>query len=164
MIRTVLNSTQAVYYDCRESDRLEYTSPEEAIVELFDVCYDWEGDLTDEEVAKHCPVTVLGHAPAVINSNYVYSCAETAVDRFEESLCEDFGDPDGDSDVLSYTVKQNLREKIFDMFSEAAKTMTPWLCETVEKQVYTAEEICAILRREQPEWFDKDYCYGEDDE
>ena len=155
---------QAVFYDCRESERLWCTSPEEAIVELFDVCYDWNGDLTNEEVAKHCPVTVMGHAPAVINSNYIYSCAENAVNRFEEALEEDYGDPDGSGKVLPPSVKFDLTVRLFLMFSDAAKMMPVWLCETVEKKVYTAEEVCAILRADMPEWFDKDYCYGEDDE
>lgn len=155
---------QAIYYDCRESDRLEYTSPEEAIVELFDVCYEWEGDLTDEEVAKHCPVTVRGHAPATIDSNYVYSCAESAVERFEESLSEDYGDPDGDYRILTDSVRQDLTERMFGILNDAAKTVTPWLCDTVEKKVYTAEEVCAILRSEQPEWFDSNYRYGVENE
>lgn len=147
--------TVAKWWDCRGEERLEFESPEESVIDYFDNYLEWSGVLTDEEIAKYCPLEVTGHAPAVINSNYIYSCAETAVDRFEESLCEDFGDPDGDGDVLSYTVKQNLREKIFDLFSEAAGTMTSWLCDVVEKKVYTAEELSAMLREECPEWFEE---------
>ena len=108
-------------------------------------------------MAKHCPVTVKGHAPATINSNYVYSCAEHAVERFEESLSEDFGDPDGDWKMFTDSVRQDLTERMFGLFSDAAKTVTPWLCDTVEKRVYTAEEVCAILHEMQPEWFDEEY-------
>lgn len=161
-----MKDRQAVYYDCMDSERLKYTSPEEAIVELFVFEYgiDFEGTLTDEEVAKHCPVTVLGHAPAVINYNYVYSCAEGAVERFEESLSEDYGDPEGGYRILTDNARQDLTERLFGLFSDAVKTVTSWSCDVVEKRVYTAEEICAILRREQPEWFDKDYCYGVENE
>lgn len=152
-----METKQAIFYDCRDSERLSNTFPEEAIVELFDSSFIWKGLLTDEEIAKHCPITVNGFAPATISSNYIYSCAESAVDRFEETLGEEFGDPDGDGSVFVGTVKQDLTERLFNLFSDAAKTITPWLCDVVEKKDYTAEEVCAILRSEMPEWFEEEY-------
>lgn len=147
----------AIYFDCRESERLEFTHPAEAIIDLFDVCYSWSGVLTLEEIAKHCPVTVTGHAPATISSDYVYSCAESAVERFEETLSEEFGDPDGDWQMFVDSVRQDLTERMFGIMSDAAKTVQPWLCDVVEKKEYNAQEVYDILRDEMPEWFDEEY-------
>lgn len=151
---------QAVFYDCRNSERLSNTSPEEAIVELFDTSILWSGKLTEGKIATHCPVTVTGHAPATIGQEYLYSCAEHAVERFEESLSEDFGDfgdPEGDYPILEESVRDNLTKKLFEAFNEAAKTVTPWLCEVVEKKQYSAQEVYDILRDSNPEWFEEEY-------
>lgn len=148
---------QAVFYDCRDSERLSNTSPEEAIVELFDTSILWSGKLTEEKIAEHCPIIVTGHAPATIGQEYIYSCAEHAVERFEESLSEDFGDPEGYYTILEKSVRDVFTKKLFEAFNEAAKTVTPWLCDVVETKDYNVEEVCAILRDSNPEWFEEDY-------
>lgn len=139
----------AVFWSCLDPEQLSLESPEEAIVERFD-----REDMDPLAVilAKRCPLTVKGYAPVDLDFDWVESLSERAVEMFEESINDEYGDPDGDSQIDT-PKREALDVAIKAAFRAAVEGMRPWSCEVVETREYTAEQVEAILRAECPEWF-----------
>lgn len=142
-------STRAVFWSCLDPEQLSLESPEEAIEEVVDRV---AADSIQEAIAKVCPLTVKGYAPNEMDMDWVASLSERAVEHFEESIQDEYGDPDGDS--LIEKNKPALTKAIAAAFRAAVQGVTPWSCAVVETRVYTAAEVEAILREECPEWFE----------
>lgn len=136
-----------VFWSCMEPERLTLESPEEAIVEMV------EGrDLPlAETLAGLCPLTVKGYAPDTMDVKWVASLAERAVEMFDETVQDNYGDPDGDS--LIEKNKPALTAAIEAAFRAAVADVTPWSCSTVEIRTYEAAEVESIMRAECPELF-----------
>lgn len=138
-----------VFWSCLEPEQLSLESPEEAIVETV------EGrDLPlAETLAKLCPLVVKGYAPDTMDLEWVASLAERAVEQFDETIQDNYGDPDGDS--LIEKNKPALTAAIEVAFRAAVTGVTPWACSTVEIRTYDAAEVESIMRADCPELFDE---------
>ena len=134
-----------------DEERLTHESPEEALVGYFDdnvLLVD-----VPEAIKKEGPVKVYGWARKVIDWD-TRQAAEYAVERENEDLAEEYGDPDGDEDVISGDARETLVREIAEAFDRALARSESWRCEIVETKTYTPEEAEAALRAEVPEWFE----------
>lgn len=138
-----------VFWSCMEPERLTLESPEEAIVEMIE---GRDRPLADT-LAELCPLPVKGYAPDTLDVKWVASLAERAVEMFDETIQDNYGDPDGDS--LIEKNKPALTAAIEAAFRAAVADVTPWSCGTVEVRTYDAAEVEAIMRAECPELFDE---------
>lgn len=72
-----------------------------------------------------------------------------------------FGDPDGDNDGLDRAAEKDA----LPLFVEAVKKLyshaTVWACKQVGSREYSTEEVEAMMREENPEWFDEPQGQGD---
>lgn len=140
---------EAKFWTALDTEHLTLESPEEAVVEAFDYFYEKGVPILDM-IKKHTPLEVRGFdsmIPCVFDAEY-------AAENFRESLYDEYGNPDGGpEDMLSDADYKKLIDSIQAAFDEATAKADIWACEKVETVVYSAEEVEAVLREEQPDWF-----------
>ena len=77
-------------------------------------------------------------------------------EHLTEQLNEDeWGDPDGNHDVLSDEGQALLTEKIAALLRKHRGYISPWACEVTKTVVLEADELVAMVRQQCPEWFEK---------
>jgi hypothetical protein len=109
---------QAVYWTCREVERLQIQDPDEAVEEFLDITdpAEWPRTLKVEGFAPEDPPDAEGLANSI--------CED-----LDNSMC-DLADPDGDiNDVISDKVRAAalVFAKVF------VEDFTPWRCEVVDE-------------------------------
>lgn len=144
----------AEFYTCRAPDLLSLTSPEEAIEEKLDGWID-DGD-TEAAIRKYCaehPVTVTGYSPRAIPDSVVKKLAEDTLERIDEYLGEDFGDPDGGG-MFSKTAAEECMAVLLPAVRAACDRAKVWACEEVGTRTYSPDEVVTMMREHCPEWFE----------
>ena len=140
-----------VYYACNDPEELCLESPEEAIVERW-ILHDTKCPLARESIPE---MTVKGYVRDEIDiESESESCAETAVERFDEYLSDEYGDPNGDHKAISKESREVLVSELTAAFAKALKSVTVWRCSIAASRTYSPTEVEAILRAEMPEWFE----------
>lgn len=152
MVEEKTEFDKASYYTCRDAEVLTCETAEEAIVEYFE--YDAEPNCRIlEDIKAGCPIDVMAYTKQSVTGVRAY--LEDSIESMIESLDEEYGDPDGDTgadgDAMAVLVDQLtpiVQQWIKDHYSV-------WACERVAKKTYSAEEVEAILRESNPEWFEE---------
>jgi hypothetical protein len=134
-------TSKAVYWSLMDPGQLTCQSPAEALEEWLDSRY---CPTTEADVAAKCPLFVTGYSRKKVEGAETY--AEEAVERLRESLSEEYGDPDGDNDILSGEVEKKLTEEIAAAIEKALASAVSWQCEPTERHRFDAEEVIAALR------------------
>lgn len=134
--------SEPVFWSLMDPERLTLESPEEAIEEWLESRY---CPATEAEIAAKCPLFAIGYSRMVIGDAEGY--AEDAVERLCESLDEEYGDPDGDHDILSREVKKKLTEEITAAIKRAFEHAESWRCEPTERRRFDADEVIALKRK-----------------
>lgn len=134
-------TSKAVFWSLMDPERLTCESPEEALEEWLDSRYCPEAEA---DVAAKCPLFVTGYTRKKIEGAETY--AEEAVERLRELLYDEYGDPDGDHDILSEEVEKKLTEEITAAIEKALASAVSWRCEPTERHRFDAEEVIAALR------------------
>jgi hypothetical protein len=145
--------SEAVFWDCRDSERLEHDCPEDAILDLLDVNYDKEIPPLDQ-IRNLCPLEVKGYAREEIEPKFIRGLAERATENFIESIEEEFGDPEGDHPLLSPEEQKSLIIGLQLGFAQALSKAKVWRCKVVETKTFTAEEVETMVRESNPGWFE----------
>lgn len=144
---------EPVFWDCQEPERLSHESVEEALEYYFDSIPD--GPILDV-IAQHSPVAVKGYARDAVHPAEASSAAERALERFEEDIADEYGDPDGRvTDLLDAEHRKTLLAALTAAFEAALSHVNVWRCSVVERRVLSAAEVEAILRERAPEWFEE---------
>ena len=147
--------TEVVFWDVSDADRLTHTSPEEAIVEYAEECYEADVPVLDW-IKRVCPIEVSGYARKTVDPGFIASLAEDAVEHFTERVDEEYGDPEGDMDLFSQEEQKAFCMGLQLVFAQALSKATIWQWEVVEKRSFTAEQVESLLRSDCPEWFEED--------
>lgn len=134
-----------IYWDCRQSERLQNTEPDEEIEQWLDDAWEPEFEkMTREQVLAALPKTIelIGfkrmEASAVEYTGNV-------LDSLLESIDEEYGDPDNYSEP---TAEMKDLERAF--IEGVLKLYTPWACEESAKRTVVVADWIA---ENQPEWF-----------
>lgn len=72
---------------------------------------------------------------------------------FSERIDDEYADPDGNP-CLSDGVDAELRAALLPVLRTAVTRATIWACEEVGRRSYSAEEVAAMMRDENPDWFE----------
>lgn len=129
----------AKFYDCRDSEQLSLGTEEEAVEEWLEF---WMTPGVDVValIAKQAPVTVRGYDPEVIDvDREAKSMAESLIERAIEYFDENFGNPDGDTEIAEGAEKvaeEAVRAALVTLYGN----MHVWRCEEVSKRVLNATE------------------------
>lgn len=142
----------ATYYDCMESERLEHESVEAAIEAYLDGWAEPDCDMV-ALIKARSPIEVEAYERQEVSEDWIKSMAEDLFERFQESFAEDFGDPDGDYPDVD---KEGLATAV-PLLTTALKGIVAhanvWHCDKCGSREYSAEEVEAMMREENPQWF-----------
>lgn len=142
----------ADYYACRDPDCLSLSSPEEALEEQLD---GWvtAGPGAEAEIRSHCPLVVMAFQPRKIPDSIIKILSEDALERIDEHLGEEFGDPDGGS-LFPKAIRAECIALLMPVIRAICDKASVWLCEEVGRRSFSADEVVALMREHCPELFD----------
>jgi hypothetical protein len=136
----------ATYYDIGGMTReLTHETPEEAILDSID-------SIESSNPSEWEPMVVYAYRRVTIPDTEVTSAAANAVESFHENICCEYGDPDGDGDLIKPEDYTALEAAIADAMRATLKNVEAWACEICAERAYSNEEIVAIVRQHRPEW------------
>jgi hypothetical protein len=154
---------KADYYDCCDSEEFAHETPEEALTYYFDnVAVDPKatGAQCEAEIRKHSPVEMRAFKRCVMTDIWIADVAAELAERFSETWEEEYGNPD--DEIVSDKEREELTTAlapILRLFADAR--MTAWACVQIATRTYTADECVAIMRVENPHWFEERCdCHG----
>lgn len=142
----------ASYYDCDiHAERLSYESVDEAIAGYLD---EWaeRGQGVLDQIRCISPLTVTAFNPMTIDASRV---AQWAAEWIDESLSEDYADPDGPS-LFEGEPQKKLAQGIKAVIADVLSEVRVWACEPVATRVYDAQAIERMIREYAPHWFKED--------
>lgn len=150
----------ADYYDCGDPEEFSHDTPEEALTDYFDNVGDPTAAQCEADIRAHSPIEVKAFKRRVVGDDWLLAVAEQDLaEKFYEAWHAEFGDPDGsisdeDSKMFARAIAPILR-----LFIDAR--LEVWACEQVAMRSYTANECVAMMRKENPGWFEGQCgCHG----
>jgi hypothetical protein len=155
----------AEFYTCNEDQEiLTLESWEEAIAEVvddLDIRY-WQ-DLNNNDkvddglvaaIRHNGPITVYAHSRETVTDAFVERQAERALEHIAEDFGENYGDPDNyEHDFDDGAVKLALPAMISAIRAFLSHASV-WRCEKVGERIFTPDEVEALMREHNPDWFD----------
>jgi hypothetical protein len=137
----------ADYYACDDPEHLSHSDPGEALEDyLCNTLYE-KGQSLRACIEEHAPIEVQAYCHIQISSEALQYEAEHLVERFVESMCEDFGDPHGDSDFFKEKDSEEILAKAFAEVLEAHRHLYHvWTCENVATREYDEEELLEMFK------------------
>lgn len=150
------------FWTCDDwAERLSTTEFEEAVTEFVDGFLAPGCDTEKILREKVAPLEVYGYSRAAVTDSRLELEADDLVDHLAERLSEDeWGDPDGRHDVLSSTGRALLKERFAAALRSVRAHIVPWHCEVTKTVVLEADELVALVRRLEPEWFEAEVSRG----
>lgn len=144
----------ADYYDCNDAESLTHETESEAIEYLLDSWATPDCDMV-ALIKEHSPITVTAYRRAEIPEAEWVARALHAAESILEGLDDEYGDPDGrhalskDEMSLGAALDPVIR-------SWCKEHYQVWQCNPCGKREYSAEEVEAMMREENPGWFEKE--------
>ena len=137
------------FYDCEESERLNYTSAEEAVEAYLDANAEPKCDMVGL-IRQLSPIAVKVMRRNVVTDAFRKILAE----RLFETLCteweEAYGDPEGiEPDGIEDDVKEKLEALLLTDLPRVG-----WQCTECASVLLSAKEVEAMMRAHAPEWFE----------
>jgi hypothetical protein len=142
----------ATYYDCRDSEELTHSEPEEAIEEIVDMAYE-KGVPIEETLADLGPVTVTAYNRRKASNEWIENQAEYMAGDLVERFEEEHGDPGGCHDAWTAKELKTIEEKLCAVIKEAVADAAVWQCEKVAEREYSEAEVTAIAKDLWPDEF-----------
>jgi hypothetical protein len=138
---------QADYYSTDpDVEQLTCDDPDEAIREAL--------EYGAEPLDALSPLTVYAWRRMTISAASRMGLAEYLVEKLEDHLSDDdMSDPDGDS-CLSKEDREALTAEAFALVESFAAKAHVWGCEKCASRVFSAEELAAWVRENEPDWLD----------
>ena len=143
----------ATYYDCRGNESLEHETPEDTIAELIE-CYLEPGCDVARIIEERGPITVTAYKRNEVSESWIRNTAEYLAGDAAERFCEEYGNPDGDTDDVPEEAVKRAAEFMEAGIRAMAQAATVWQCETCGERTYQPAEVEALMRAERSEWFE----------
>lgn len=142
----------ADYYDCRDSEMLHHTSPEEAVEDWLDHWMEPGCDVRKIIEEHECEITA--YRPEVVTEDWIRSQAEGLLEHLAENFAGDFGNPSADECMDDEALKECMPAMMTAVRQVVAKANV-WRCERVASRVLDADEVEAMMREHNPHWFEQ---------
>ncbi len=143
----------AKFYDCRDAEHLSHESPAEAIEAEVDANGEPGCDVA-AVISNMGDITVTAYEPEAVTSIWIHHQCDRMVEQLAENFSEDFGDIDGNGDYLSAADRAALATALEPVVREALSKARVWRCRIVGERTYSVEEVLAMMRKHNPDWFD----------
>lgn len=145
----------ATYYAVRDPDELTWHEEWEAISDALDV-YLEPGVDVEAVIRKlfHDGITVTGYIRGTISDAWFTRAAKRCAELLGELFDEDelLGNPD--DRALTDAKEKAVADALLPVIREqVTKHMTPWHCNKCGARTYTADELIAMARENEPDWF-----------
>lgn len=139
------------YYDCRDSEELTWTEPDEAIESYLDSRGVLHPGMTEAEVLDALPetVTLKGYARMVISEGEIDNRAGDVLEGLLENLHVQYGNHDDGPDNATPAMNEAARAFVKAVVAE----YEPWACEVVSEEEVDVE---AWVREHCPDWLKDD--------
>lgn len=145
----------ADFYDASDNaENLHHESEIEAIEDHLDGWVFPGCDMRDI-IAKHGACTVVAWARRTIPDREIESHADHLAESFAERLDDEYGDPDGVYPCLPDARLETLKAALVPVLRAALTPQCIWACEEVGRREFDAEEVEAMMRKENPDWFEE---------
>lgn len=141
------------FFDCRDSEVLSHETVEEAIEEYLDGFMTRDCDVA-KLIAEHTPLEVRGFDRKPLDHGFADQSAgwllESALEQFEE----EYGG--GDYPLIEETDQAAVaaKEQIAAALRILHASVSVWQCEENAKREYSTEEVEAMMRENNPDWFE----------
>jgi hypothetical protein len=145
----------AAYYDCLGSERLEWETPEEAIVAQFECCL-IDGATIDAEIKEAGPIIVTAYKRQSVGDDWIERMLTRVAEDVEERWDEDFGDPEGDADNFAEEARELFKKELKPVLARLIEKADVWACDTCATREYSPEEVRVILKDSCPQWWDEE--------
>lgn len=140
----------ADYYDCTGSEVLEHVTILDALEAYLDDFLSPHCN-TAAIILDHAPYKVTAHQRKTVDDAWIRSTAEVLLEEASEAFDQEFGDPDGNSEVPGPSEEATLA--LIQVLKAYYKGYRVWQCEESGSQVFTAHEVEVMMRQENPDWF-----------
>jgi hypothetical protein len=144
----------ADYYDARESERLQYEAPWDAIEEYLETWMERGCDV-EAVIRERGEITVRALDRMTLTPEWIAALAARLLDHAHDGFTEEFGDPDGGDDGLSDKIHGRYAPMMIDLLTKFYQHADVWPCVQVAERTYDTDEILAMARAERPDWFEK---------
>lgn len=148
---------KADYYDCdADAETLSHGSWDEAIEYYLDSFFEKDCDV-EKVILARVPITVTGFKRRGPDAAWIERAARTMIESFADHWSEEFGDPDRFlDDVFTTKVVARIAPGLRAWIRKALRHVTPWACEPVGTRTYTPDDVLRMMRRLNPQWFEKE--------
>lgn len=143
----------ADFYDASDDpENLRCETDIEAIEALLDSWTEPNCDMATV-IAEHGACTVVAWARRQVSDAELERHADFLAEAFSERIDDEYANPDG-KPCLSDGVDAELRAALLPVLRAAVTRANIWACEEVGRRSYSAEEVDAMMRDENPDWFE----------
>lgn len=138
------------YSTSADTERLTHTELYDCIWEHLEGC---DGTI-EEAVAKG--LTVHAWRRDSINvDDEATTQLDRSIENMSEAILEEYGDPDGNSeDVFGPEAEEAFKIAVMPALKTLLSTVEPWRCSVVGERTFTADELLAWVRENEPEWLE----------
>lgn len=143
----------ADYYDCRDSETLHHTSPEEAVEAWLDHWMEPGCDVRKIIEEHECEITAYRRES--VTEDWIRSHTEGLLEHLAECLAEDFGNPSGDECIDDEALK-GCMPAMMAAVRQVATEAHVWRCERIASRVLDEDEVETMMREHNPHWFETD--------
>jgi hypothetical protein len=141
----------ADFFDCRDSDTLHHTSPEEAVEDWLDHWMEPGCDL--RKIIEEHECEIVAHRREVVTEDWIRSHAEGLLEHLAECFAEDFGSPNADECIDGDALKDAM-PAMMEAVRKVVADAHVWRCERVASRVLDEDEVGAMMREYNPHWFE----------
>jgi hypothetical protein len=139
------------YSTSADVERLSHEEIDECIWE----CLEGRGGTIEEAVAKGLTIHAWRRS-AIDFESEVKRQLERFLENMSESILEEYGDPDGDSeDVFADEAEEAFKVAVTPALRTLLSTVKPWHCDIIGERTFTPEELLAWARENEPEWLEE---------
>lgn len=150
------NTRADVFWTCDDgAERLSHDDLLDAVEEYIDGFLspgcDTEAILRDQV----SPLTIFGYTRCEVTDGHLEQLADDLAERLAELVGEDeWGDPDGNHEVLSDENRKAIEARFAAVLREERHRIVPWACEVTQTVEVEGDELVAMVREISPSWFD----------
>jgi hypothetical protein len=77
------------------------------------------------------------------------------VERLSEAILEEYGDPEGNSEeIFGAEAEEAFKVAVTPALRALLSTVEPWQCSVIGERTFTADELLAWVRENEPEWME----------
>ena len=150
-MKTEIDWPEGEWYSCTDPESLTCTDPWEAIEQYLDAVLDPKMTVAEVEAEIAKPLTVTAYVPVGVTDDEIQNWAGSLLDTLVERFDEEHGDQvDGDPTDPGSGAPSIMLEAV----TKIVKGMHCWSCKESGHIDLTADQVLALAREENPDWFE----------